>query len=91
MLTGPEDGKIDPGSEEISARIPSAAELTTAELALAAIPPSPTPRLYARVDLIPGADGAPVLLALELTEPSLFFLTAPSSAARLADAVQNRL
>jgi hypothetical protein len=28
--------------------------------------------LYARVDLIPGADGAPVLLELELAEPSMF-------------------
>ena len=91
MLTGPDEGWIDPGSEQITARVPSPAELTTAERVLAAIPSSPIPLLYARVDLIPGLDGAPMLLELELTEPSLFFRTAPESATRLADAIQNRL
>jgi hypothetical protein len=91
LLNGPDEGAIDPGSEQISARTPSAAELTTAEQALAAVPPSSAPLLYARVDLIPGPDGAPMLLELELTEPSLFFRTAPGAAARLADAIQNRL
>jgi hypothetical protein len=91
MLTGPDEGWIDPGSEQITARTPSPSELTTAAQALAAIPESSTPLLYARVDLIPGPDGTPVLLELELTEPSLFFRTSPSSAARLADAMQNRL
>ena len=46
--------------------------------------------LYARVDLLPGPDGTPVLLELELTEPSLFLYTAPGSAERLADAVVAR-
>ena len=38
--------------------------------------------LYARVDLVPGDGGEPVLLELELTEPSLFLAagTAPHSA-----------
>jgi glutathione synthase/RimK-type ligase-like ATP-grasp enzyme len=91
MLTGPGQGDVDPGSEKIEARTPSAAELTTAERVLAAIPQPSVPLLYARVDLIPGPDGAPMLLELELTEPSLFLRTAPASAARLADAIQNRL
>jgi hypothetical protein len=43
--------------------------------------------LYARVDLIRDAEGAPVLLELELTEPSLFFAHAPGSAERFARAV----
>jgi hypothetical protein len=91
MLTGPDEGLINPGSEQITARTPSAAELTVAEQVLAAIPASPTSLLYARVDLIPGPDGVPMLLELELTEPSLFLRTAPGAAARLADAIQNRL
>ena len=35
-------------------------------------------------DLLPGPDGHPCLLELELTEPSLFFDQAPGSASRLA-------
>lgn len=44
--------------------------------------------LYARVDLIPGADGAPLLLELEVVEPDLFMETAPGAAERLAAAVR---
>src|SRR5688572_20845259 len=43
--------------------------------------------LYARVDLIRGDHGAPVVLELELTEPSLFFAQAAGSADRLAAAI----
>ena len=45
--------------------------------------------LYARVDLLPTADG-PVLIELEATEPSLFLRHAPGSALRLARAVRER-
>jgi glutathione synthase/RimK-type ligase-like ATP-grasp enzyme len=46
--------------------------------------------LYARVDLIPnGADG-PVVLEVELTEPSLFHDYAPGSADRFAAAILRR-
>lgn len=47
--------------------------------------------LYARVDLLPAADGAPVLLELELTEPSLFLDQADGAAARFAAAIADRL
>jgi len=43
--------------------------------------------LYARVDLIRGDHGAPVVLELELTEPSLFLAQAAGSAERLAAAI----
>jgi hypothetical protein len=43
------------------------------------------------VDLIPGPDGDPILVELELTEPSLFFRQADGSADRLADAILARL
>ncbi|MGH2980761.1 MAG: hypothetical protein ACRDKV_01780 [Solirubrobacterales bacterium] len=48
------------------------------------------PPLYARVDTLPGEDGEPVLLELEVVEPSLYLATAPESAAKLADAVLQR-
>jgi hypothetical protein len=78
--------------EEISPRVPSQRELATADQVLdAAELRGPAPRsalLYARVDLVPGDDGEPLLLELELAEPSLFFGSAPGSARRWADAVR---
>ncbi len=56
-------------SEDIQPRIATDAEHRVAEQVLAALP---CPTLYARVDLLPGAQG-PLLLELELVEPSLFF------------------
>jgi glutathione synthase/RimK-type ligase-like ATP-grasp enzyme len=47
--------------------------------------------LYARVDLVAGADGAPVLLELELTEPSFFLAYGEGSAERFAAAVAARV
>ncbi|MGK3203559.1 ATP-grasp domain-containing protein [Amycolatopsis sp. MEPSY49] len=48
--------------------------------------------LYARVDLVRGADGKPLLLELELTEPSLGFRqTDPAAALRFASAVRQQL
>jgi hypothetical protein len=45
------------------------------------------PPLYARVDLLAGADGAPTLLELELVEPALYLAEAPVAAQRLATAI----
>ena len=47
--------------------------------------------LYARVDLIPGPDGDPVLVELELTEPSLFLGYADGAPDRLATAIATHL
>jgi hypothetical protein len=89
MLDGPDLGvaglyKV----EDISARVPTAAELEVARLVLAA---APADLLYARVDLIPGPDGAPVLVELELTEPSVFLGYADGAAQRFAEAIAARL
>ena len=73
-------------TEHISAREPTAAERALAEKVLTAIP-FPETLLYARVDVIQDADGNPLVLELELTEPSLFFGHAAGSAQRLADAI----
>jgi hypothetical protein len=43
--------------------------------------------LYARVDLIRDREGKPVLLELELTEPSLFLVQAEGAATELSTAV----
>ena len=75
--------------EKISARTPGADELAVAKAALAALPGGPL--AYARVDLIRAADGSPVLLELELTEPSLFFPYGDGSADRFATTLAARL
>jgi len=74
--------------EEITVREPGADELDAGARAVAAIPGGAP--LYARVDLIRDAAGAPRLLELELAEPSLFFDYAPGSAQRFAAAVLAR-
>jgi O-ureido-D-serine cyclo-ligase len=72
-------------TETITPRTPGSDEMKLAERVVAAIP-FDTP-LYARVDLIRDDKGAPCLLELELTEPSLFFGYAAESADRFAAAV----
>jgi glutathione synthase/RimK-type ligase-like ATP-grasp enzyme len=47
--------------------------------------------LYARVDLVTANDGAPVVIELELTEPSLFLALAPGALDRFADAIAARV
>ena len=44
--------------------------------------------LYARVDLVCGADGEPLLLELEAIEPNLYLASAPGASERLAAAVR---
>ncbi|MEY2920586.1 MAG: hypothetical protein RL261_1891 [Pseudomonadota bacterium] len=68
--------------EEITARQPGADEQALAAAAYAAIPFDAP--LYARIDMIRDDRGAPVILELEMTEPSMFFAHAPGSADRLA-------
>ncbi len=70
-------------AEHIVARTPGADERGIAARALAAVPFA-GPLAYARVDLIRDARGEPVVLELELAEPSLFFAHAPGSADRFA-------
>jgi glutathione synthase/RimK-type ligase-like ATP-grasp enzyme len=66
-------------------------EATPAERALGqrAVQASPERCLYARIDVIPGLDGAPVVLEFEATEPSLFFVHHPAAATRYAKAILN--
>ena len=76
-------------AEAIEPRVPSDAELAVAKAAMEAagqILGLDGPLLYARVDLLPTDEG-PVVIELELTEPSLFLATAPDAADRLAGAI----
>jgi glutathione synthase/RimK-type ligase-like ATP-grasp enzyme len=47
--------------------------------------------LYARVDLVPGPDGSPVLIELEAIEPNLYLYESPETADRLAEAIEAKL
>lgn len=75
-------------AEHITARVPTDEEKAVARRVLDAIPHGRP--FYARVDLLP-SDTGPQLLELELTEPSLFFATAPGAATRFAELLAARL
>jgi len=77
--------------EDISPREPQAAELALADAVLDGVPADRSRLLYARVDLVPGPDGEPVLLELELTEPSLFLAHGTGAAERFAAAIEDAL
>lgn len=77
------DKVAHPGLEPWTA---TPAELDVAERALAAVPDAPE-LLYARVDLVDGDDGAPVVMELELVEPNLFLFLHPRSMPRVVEAV----
>lgn len=80
--------------EVITPREPSDAERALADRVMATIAelfPEASPMLYARVDLIPDDDGNPVIIEVELTEPSLFLEHAPGSQDRAAAAIGARL
>lgn len=64
---------------------PPAAALALAEAALTA---APAPPLYARTDMVRGADGGFRLMELELIEPALFLDHASDGGAMFADAVR---
>lgn len=68
--------------EEISARLPSPEELSVADQVNRWITRRFGPLTYARIDLLPHTDG-PMVLEVELVEPSLFLETEPGAAARL--------
>ena len=64
------------------------AEEALAHRALAAVP---KPVMYARVDIAPGPDGEPMLMELELIEPSLWFDKGPLALERMVAAIAKRL
>lgn len=62
-----------------------------ASIALAALAPIADRLLYARVDLARDANGQPMVMEMELIEPSLFFSRRPGSADRFVSGLLRRL
>ena len=77
--------------ERISPRSPAVDELTLAERVLDLVPGGRGRLLYARVDLVRDDGGRPMLLELEVAEPSLFVDRARGAADRFAVAVERVL
>lgn len=77
------------GAESVSEALP----ISSAEVALghAVLHDVANQLLYARVDVAPGFDGLPVLMELELIEPSLFLMQNPRALQRLVQGIRRRL
>jgi glutathione synthase/RimK-type ligase-like ATP-grasp enzyme len=78
------EGEAPLGSWSMSPRTASDAEVELAVRVVEEVATWGDELLYARIDLLPG----PVLIELEVTEPTLFLSQAPGSAERFARAVR---
>jgi glutathione synthase/RimK-type ligase-like ATP-grasp enzyme len=76
---------------DLRSHTPSAAELEVASAALRAIPGAPGPLPYARVDLVPMANGRPRIMEVELIDPNLFLVSSEGAVSRFADAITEHL
>lgn len=74
-------------AEQIDPRSPRECERAAGEAALDAVPFERADLLYARVDLLPGRNGRPLVLEVELVEPSLFLRFDAVAADRFASAM----
>ncbi|HSP56343.1 MAG TPA: hypothetical protein VLS25_12235 [Dehalococcoidia bacterium] len=75
--------------ESVSGALPPAPdELDVARAALAQVR---GPLLYGRVDLAPDVNGLPVVMEMELIEPSLYLLQSPAALDRLVSAIASRV
>lgn len=77
-------GEVEPGSWSMDPREATPEQVALAERVVREVQGWGHELLYARVDLLPG----PVVIELEVTEPSLFLGLAPGSAQRYAAAVR---
>ena len=72
---------------DVRAHAATPAERRLAERVLGQAPGGPSGLLYSRVDLIPGLDGGPVVLEVELTEPTLFLAYSQGGEDKLAESI----
>jgi hypothetical protein len=90
VLHGPDDGCdrrfLPSGGQDLRSHSPTEAEFAVARQALTCGPGAKRPLLYARIDLVTGHGGAPMLMELELVEPQLYLAT-PSAVDRFAAAI----
>lgn len=78
--------------EAVAARVPSPAERALGDATMEWLSGSSMGSpLYARIDLLPDAEGFPRILEVELTEPSLFLETDAGAADRMAGAIRGLL
>ena len=90
MLTEGDERDVVEGlylAEDIAARVPSGAQRDVAERTLAAVAGMVGGTAYARVDVVDDDDGNPVLLELEVVEPSLYWGFRSGSAALMASTI----
>jgi glutathione synthase/RimK-type ligase-like ATP-grasp enzyme len=81
--------RLSGDNESVTGPMPIADEERA--VALAALAPIADQILYARCDLVRGADGQPMIMELELVEPSLFFAKHPPAADRFVAGLIRRL
>jgi hypothetical protein len=79
------------GQEESVSQAEVAFSGAEAHLARRALSCIEGPLLYGRVDMAPGPEGAPVVMELELVEPSLYFMQSRGALDRFVDAIRRRL
>ena len=78
--------KLAPGSPLVEGA-PTRPTPGQLEIARRTVSAAPAPTLYARVDLVAGADGEAKVMELEVIEPALELRTAPGAAERFAEAI----
>jgi glutathione synthase/RimK-type ligase-like ATP-grasp enzyme len=91
LPVGTRPGSSLHNDEAITATRATAVQVTVAEHALEVAQRLLGPTTYARVDLVPGDDGSPALLELELLDPALFFEHHPPGAIRFAEVLEGQL
>jgi hypothetical protein len=85
----PGDFRVQPEYEGIiTPHAPAADEIACAEAILAAIDED---LLYARIDLIRGLDGSPMLMEIELVEPDLYLEYGERAGVRFVEAIRRAL